>query len=181
MKKFFMLVIAVPLSGIMIARANIAESMDRISNGFVFLFGDSPRVVPPSVVRSAFDSRFPNAQVKNWTERKEAQKDSYIAYFRFNGKKLYAYYSPDGSWEGTGTPLKWSKELPAAVRQAWRHSDYAAWKIMDLKKIRTPDQTLYQLHLSNSPLLDADHDYAFQDECKLIYNARGELVRKETR
>lgn len=52
---------------------------------------------------------------------------------------------------------------------------------MDLRKIKTPNGTLYQLHLNDSPLLDADHDYAFQDECKLIYNDRGELVTKETR
>ena len=147
-------------SGIMIARA------------------DKPRVTPPSAVRSAFDSRFPHAKVKEWSERKNGPKDTYTASFRLNGKKLFAYYDPDGTWEGTGTPVKWSKDLPARVRTAWRKSNYASWKIIDLKKIKTPGQTLYQLHLNNS-LEDDAHDFAIQDECKLIYNDRGELVSKE--
>lgn len=140
----------------------------------------APRVMPPSAVRSAFETRFPNAKVKEWSERKEGQKDTYTATFKENGKKLFAYYDPDGTWEGTGTPLKWSKDLPMAVRQAWRNGDYAAWKIMDIREIKTPGGMLYQLHLNNS-LEDHTHDFAIDDECKLIYNSQGQLVTKEMR
>lgn len=160
MNKVLLFMVAGFFSGIMITRA------------------EKPRVTPPLAVRSAFDSRFPDAKVKQWSERRQGQKDTYTASFRMNGKTLFAYYDADGTWEGTGMPLKWSKDLPANVRTAWRKSDYASWKIMDLKKIRTADRTLYQLHLNNS-LEDHSHDFAMDDECKLIYDDSGKLVSRE--
>jgi hypothetical protein len=170
MKKLIMIVVVGFISGITVARA------------------DDPHVTPPSAVQSAFESRFPNARVMEWRElkvnfwqdQKEEQKYSYVADFRLNGKKLYAYYSPDGVWKGTGTLVKWSKDLPAKVRYAWKHSPYAAWYILDLKKITTPTQTLYQMHLNNSSVLDAEH-YYLQDECKLTYNENGDLIKKQMR
>lgn len=72
----------------------------------------NPRVAPPVVVRSAFDTRFPNAAVKEWTERKEGQKDDYTVYFKFNGKKLYAYYKTDGTWEGKRNEIEYGPSLP---------------------------------------------------------------------
>lgn len=63
---------------------------------------DKPRVIPPSAVRSAFGSRIPNAKVKLWSEQRDGQKDTYTAFFRMNGKKIFAYYDPDGAWELPG-------------------------------------------------------------------------------
>src|ERR1700744_5219418 len=90
-----------------------------------------PAVVPPQAVVTAFSARFPNAQLKKWEERQEG----YIADFKFNGQKVFAYYAADGSWKGPETPIKWSRNLPPAVRQAWKNSDYAAWYILKIKKI----------------------------------------------
>jgi hypothetical protein len=135
-----------------------------------------PAVVPPQAVVTAFAGRFPNAKVKNWEEKPEG----FIADFKLNGQKVFAYYAADGSWKGTETPIKWSWKLPAVVREAWKNSDYAAWYILKIKKIEMADGPLYVLDLNNSPFLDSDHSNpVFQEEYVIFFNEKGELVRKD--
>jgi hypothetical protein len=131
-------------------------------------------VVPQPVV-TAFTNRFPNAQLKKWEQRKEG----YIADFRLSGKKIFAYYASDGTWKGTETPIKWTKNLPAAVKEGWKNSGYYAWYVLDIKKIETPEQPLYTLHVNNGSLLDSDHHDAFLEEYVLFFSEKGELVRKD--
>jgi hypothetical protein len=139
--------------------------------------GPSSPTVPPQAVLTAFTSRFPNVQVKKWAE----QQDTYYALFRLKGKKTFAYYNADGSWKATEIPMKWSWNLPEKVKQAWRHSDFAAWYLMDIKRIETPDQILYALHVNSSPLLDADHNQIDREEVEIFFNEKGELVRKDNK
>lgn len=136
--------------------------------------GPHATTVPPQAVTSAFASRFPHVQVKKWSE----QQQTYYATFRLKGKKTFAYYSPDGTWKATEFKIKWSWNLPKKVKQAWKNGDFAAWYIMDIKRIETPDQTLYALHVNSSPLLDADHNQIDREEYELFYNENGDLVRK---
>ncbi|HVU93657.1 MAG TPA: PepSY-like domain-containing protein [Puia sp.] len=129
----------------------------------------------PQAVIAAFNTRFPHATVRKWEERKEG----FIADFRLGRKKLFAYFASDGTWKGTETPIRWTKDLPAAVRDGWRNSDYSAWRVLDLKKIETPEQPLYTLHVNNGDLLDADRHDAFLEEYMLFFSEKGELVRKD--
>jgi hypothetical protein len=133
-------------------------------------------VVPPAVL-TAFANRFPNAQIRDWRQRPEG----YIADFRQNGKKLFAYYSADGSWKGTESPIKWTKLLPAEVKEGWKNSDYAAWYVEDIKKIDQPDGPLYALRVNNGATLDSDHHDAFLEEYVIFFNEAGQLVRKDKR
>ena|ERR1700743_16190 len=156
MKKLIALIAIAMLSETMIAQAHSA-------------------VTPPQAVSSAFSTRFPGAKLKKWEQRKEG----YIADFRLNGKKLFAYYASDGKWEGTELPIKWTKNLPSAVREGWNKSDYAAWYVLDIKRIDRPEGPLYTLHVNNGSLLDSDHHDAFLEEYVLFFSEKGELVRKD--
>lgn len=160
MKKFIVIIAIALFSETMIAQA-----------------GPGAATVPPQAVATAFASRFPNVQVKKWSE----QQQTYYATFRYKGKKTFAYYNADGSWKATEFPMKWSWHLPAKVRQAWRNSDFAAWYLMDIKRIETPDSTLYALHVNSSPLLDADHNQIDREEYEIFFNENGELVRKDAK
>jgi hypothetical protein len=161
MKKFIIFIAIAFFSETMIAQAHPAAA--------------HAAVEPPQAVTTAFAARFPNVQVRKWAEKQQ----TYFATFRWKGKKTSAYYAPDGSWKATEVLMHWSWNLPETVRQAWRHSDFSAWYLMDISKIETPDGMLYALHVNNSPLLDSDHAQIDHDEYEIFFNEKGELVRKD--
>ncbi len=156
MKKAIVIIMIALLSQSMIAQADTAG-------------------VVPTQVATAFTTQFPGARLKKWQQRAEG----YIADFRLNGKKLFAYYSADGAWKGTETPVKWTKDLPAAVKEGWRTSGYYNWYVMDIKKIETPGEPMYTLHVNNGPTLDSDHYNNFLEEYVLFFSPSGQLVRKD--
>lgn len=135
---------------------------------------DSAFAVPRQVT-TAFTAQFPAGRLKKWEQRKEG----YVAVFRQDRKRYFAYYAADGNWKGTETPIKWTKNLPDSVKAGWKISGYYDWYVEDIKKIETPEQPLYVLHVDNGSLLDADHHDAFREEYLLFFSAKGELVRKE--
>ncbi len=135
---------------------------------------DTAVTVPPAVV-SAFNSRFPSAQLNKWQQRPQG----YIAVFRQNGQKLFAYYSADGSWIGTEFPIHWSNDVPQAVKQGWKNSNYAGWKRNEVKRIDYPDSLVYVLYVDNSPTLNAEHMAIDAEKWALFFDQKGNLVRKE--
>lgn len=156
MKKLIILFSIALLSETMIAQANNS-------------------VVVPQVVLTAFTNRFPSAQIRDWQQRPEG----YIADFKLSGQKLFAYYAADGTWKGTESPIKWTKNLPLAVREGWKNSGYGAWYVEDIKKIDQPEGPLYVLHVDNGVTLDSDHHDAFFEEYVIFFNETGQLVRKD--
>jgi Putative beta-lactamase-inhibitor-like, PepSY-like len=156
MKKFLVIVLIVALSENMFAQNDTA-------------------VIVPSLVATAFTTRFPDAKLKKWEQRKEG----YIAKFTRSGKGYFAYYAADGSWKGTEMPIKWTKNLPDSVKSGWKNSGYYNWYVEDIKKIETPEQPLYVLHVDNGSLLDSDHHDAYREEYLLYFSGHGDLVRKE--
>jgi hypothetical protein len=130
--------------------------------------------VPPSVL-TAFTNRFPNARVRDWQQRPEG----YIADFKLDGKKLFAYYTADGTWKATETPIKWTRLLPSAVKEGWKNSNYAAWYVEDIKKIDQPNGPLYALHINNGTTLDSDHAQVYHEEYVIFFNESGQLIRKD--
>jgi hypothetical protein len=155
MKKFFAIVLMAALSENMFAQQDTA-------------------VIVPAQVKSAFTAQFPDGQLKKWEQRKEG----YIAKFTRSGKSYFAYYAADGSWKGTEMPIKWTKNLPDSVKSGWKNSGYYSWYVEDIKKIETPEQPLYVLHVDNTSLLDSDHKDAFREEWLLYFSGSGELVKK---
>ncbi len=129
----------------------------------------------PAVVVKAFSTQFPDGKLKKWEQREQG----YIAAFSRGGKKCFAYYSPDGTWQGTEAPIKWTKNLPDPVKLGWKNSGYYSWYVADMKKIDTPEQPLYVLHVNNGTLLDSEHHDAFLEDWLLFFNGKGDLVRKE--
>src|ERR1700743_730726 len=74
----------------------------------------------PQKVYTAFSGKFPEGDLKKW----ETRKEGYVAHFKKDGKKHYAYYSHEGHWKGTESPVRRTKHLPVAARTAWGKSDY---------------------------------------------------------
>lgn len=132
-------------------------------------------VTPPQAVIDSFNARFPNTPIKKWLARPKG----FIADFKLNGQQLFADYGPDGTWVGTETPIKFPFRFPHDVKQGWRHSDFSAWYLVKAYRVLTPGQTLYALDVNNSPLLDAEHMYNFNEEFFIYFSEDGKLVRKD--
>jgi hypothetical protein len=134
---------------------------------------ESP-TVPKEVVK-AFSAKFPGSELKKW----ETRKEGYIAKFTRDGKKYFAYYSPEGDWKGTESRVKWTRHLPENVRKGWSNSGYSNWYVHNIKKIETPERPLYVLHVNNGTLLSSDKQDAFKEDHVLTFTSEGELIRTD--
>lgn len=130
---------------------------------------------PPQAVATAFTTRFPNAREVKWKE----MNNDYMANFKVNHQKDVAYYTPEGKWKATETPVKWSWDLPPAVKNGWKKSNYAAWYILKIDKVVMPHNTEYCLDVNNTPLLDDNHVFNFETEYKIYFSPDGKLVRED--
>jgi len=127
----------------------------------------------PKPVQSAFYSQFPPSSLKKWEYRKEG----YIAVFKLEGRKQYAYYTADGKWVATETRVKRTRHLPAAVREAWLNSGYADWYVHNIRKLVTAEgEHSYVMHLNNASTLDANKVDAFNRDHTLVLAHKPELV-----
>jgi hypothetical protein len=129
----------------------------------------------PLHVTTAFSGKFPDGDLKKW----EVRKEGYIARFKKDGRKHYAYYSAEGHWKATESPVRWTRHLPHPVKTAWNNSGYAGWYVHNIKKIETPDQRLYVIHVNNSSLLDANKVDNFKEDHVLYFSPEGELIKKD--
>lgn len=106
----------------------------------------------PKAVQSAFHTQFPPATLKKW----EVRKEGYIAVFKVDGRKHYAYYTAGGKWVATETRVKRTRHLPESVRTAWLNSGYAHWYVHNIRKLETTDGHSYVMHLNSGSTLDAN-------------------------
>ena len=118
----------------------------------------------PKSVRSAFYTQFPPATLKKW----EIRKEGYIAVFKVDGRKHYAYYTADGKWVATETQVKRTRHLPDPVRTAWLNSGYAGWYVHNIRKLETDEGNSYVMHLNNGSTLDANHVDAYKTDHVLV-------------
>jgi hypothetical protein len=132
-----------------------------------------PIPVPPAVAQ-AFATQFPRAHLKKW----ETISTGYQAIFRLKDQKCLAIYTASAVWKETDYPVKWTRQLPTAVRTGWRNSGYVSWELMGIRKIVTPAQTWYTMHVGEVQSLGPD-DTDIGSEYILYFSPEGELVRKE--
>ena len=132
-----------------------------------------PIPVPPAVAQ-AFATQFPHTHHSKWS----ALPAGYQAIFRLDGQKCLAIYTSDAVWKETDYPVKWTRQLPPAVQKTWRNSGYNTWDLMGMKKIVTPAQTRYALHVGEVQSLGPD-DTDIGSEYILYFSPEGELMRKE--
>ena len=73
------------------------------------------------------------SNVTKWEIRKEGK----IAHYKKDGRKHYAYYTHDGQWKATESPVRRTRHLPPAVQTAWKNSGYTNWYVHNIRKIET--------------------------------------------
>lgn len=120
--------------------------------------------IPASVV-GAIRSQYPNVVVTDWDW--EDDLGMYEAEFKMNGREHEAYITPEGTWVRTKTKIK-RDQMPAAVMNAIRSSEYGSWRMDDFVEMDTPDKgKLYKVEVEKG-----------NQEFYLKYDANGNLVEK---
>lgn len=123
---------------------------------------DSSGYVPDATVTRAFDTKYPNAQAVKWETKASYQ----VADFRYGNKEAEAWFGPDGTWMMTETDLPSVNDLPAAVRNSFHASAYAAWRVDDIDQLeRAGMEVLYIIEVENG-----------NQEMDLRYAASGVLI-----
>lgn len=73
--------------------------------------------------------------------------------------------------------IKWTWQLPVAVKNSFYKSCYATWFIEKMGKYNSDGKTIYRFHVNNSNLLDGDHHDNFLKTDSLDINDNGAVVR----
>ncbi|HVU93668.1 MAG TPA: hypothetical protein VHE34_00520 [Puia sp.] len=129
--------------------------------------------VPQAVTRD-FASRYPAITPKKWKQDKEGQ---YIAQFHMRGNPSEAYYDRGGNWLKTQSHIKWTKNLPPAVRTALRNSTYASWYVEHMQETDSDDHKRFYIDVS---YVDNYMEGAgSKDIYRLTFTPEGQLLQSE--
>jgi hypothetical protein len=107
---------------------------------------DEPPVNVPDTVIANFWSKYPQAKLKKW----RCEHDTYIAAFVSRNHRYEACYNAAGDWVKSEMRIPVTRELPPAISRSLKASEFAAWKITEVKKIELHDQSLYVIRVENS-------------------------------
>jgi hypothetical protein len=130
--------------------------------------------IPKDIVQ-AFSKTYPAAHVKHW----KMDSGNYAAEFLTDKKKAFAVYSPGGQWLNTTIKIRFTKNLPDAVKTALSNSKYNNWYVDEIKELQSPNNHLFLVYVNNGSLLDSDHYDAFKEDYLLYFDADGKLMRSE--
>jgi len=75
-----------------------------------------------------------------------------------------------------GAKVKWSWQLPPAVRNAFNKSDYANCFIEKMIRYDADGETVYRFHVNNGNLLDGDHHDSFFKADSLDITGNGTIL-----
>jgi hypothetical protein len=144
-------------------------------SGSVFAKKDNVEINVPNPVSQAFYQKYQDVIVRKW----EGANDTSIAEFSQGRRKHFAYFLNDGEWIKTETKIPMTKDLPVAVKDAWKNSNYASWNIAEVKKVECPDKKSFSLVVYQ----DCGPDGSVPGDCeniyKLSYNPDGTMINKE--
>lgn len=126
----------------------------------------------PQAVTTAFQKRYPDASVHKWY----AEKDAFEVAFRLNHAHYEATFRQDGSWEKTERKYALTSELPAPVKEGFRHSEYAGCNIDGIKEVTSPTLHEFIIMVDDGDYYDSDHHDNFTEDYMLRFSPAGSLV-----
>lgn len=129
----------------------------------LFACSDDDDYTPDQTVKEAFDTKFPTATRVSW-EKKGIYR---VAEFWLDNQENHAWFDASGDWYMTKTELKTINALPAKVQEAFKGSEYAAWKIDDVDRVERPgNETVYIIEVEQG-----------KQEIDLYYSEEGILIK----
>jgi hypothetical protein len=128
----------------------------------------------PQAVQSAFSTKYPQANLKNW----KIKKDSCIASFIMDKRRYEASYSKNGNWLRVERNMRRTSSLPAEALLYLKKAIYASWHVDELEKVQTPSESLYLVQVDNNSGNQTAYENAGSVENKMLYfDESGKLIR----
>ncbi len=130
----------------------------------------------PTKVQTEFASRFPNANILDYTKYVEPRSSDKIWEIEFtneSGAKTKAWYLEDGTWKMTQTELKTIDDLTAEAKDAFTSSIHGSTKTENIYKTERDkiQGSLYTLELeSTSKASDKKTSFVFINDDGLFIN-----------
>lgn len=144
--------------------------------GIVLAFSFTGKKDLPSNIAAGITAKYPDARIKGW----EMVNHRYKVKINANGNKEITYFSTNGNWLRTEKHLALTKDLPAEVRDGFKKSGYADWRVIKINEVTSPDQPKrYVLHVDDSNQLDSWHNDAFKKEFLLYFDREGKLLERK--
>lgn len=124
---------------------------------------DDNNPAPNGAVTKAFSAKYPSASRVEWE-----YKGSYITAEFLDGQfETTAWFDNAGQWYMTETELRNINQLPQAVLDAFKASEYATWTTDDVDRLERLDaETIYIIEVKNG-----------RQEFDLIYSEDGILIK----
>jgi hypothetical protein len=88
----------------------------------------------PAVVLQALLKKYPEAKTRTW----KTKNGEYEVDFYKGSKKFEAKFEGDGAWKKTSFKVS-EKDVPDAVRAAFRRSEQASWQVDDYYNVEDAD------------------------------------------
>ena len=74
------------------------------------------------------------------------------------------------------TRIRWTRKLPVPVQSAWGKCAYVSWHIFGIKRLVTPVDTIYTIHVARYQALGPD-DADIAEEDILYFSPAGKLLK----
>ena len=133
----------------------------------------SHKVNVPEKVTTAFNKKYPQAQLKDW----KVSTDGFRAEFKINHKKYTAVYAADGTWLKSATKLSWTWDMPLAVKTALRKGKYASFYEDEIKEVTDKNGITYVLTIDNhNGTTIATEGYGAWEDYRIVYDNKGVLT-----
>lgn len=134
----------------------------------IFAIQGLAQISVPDAVASAFQQKFPSAQIIAWEEE---EKGIYEVDFKQNKQKHSASFDASGKWLSTETGIKKSA-LPDVVRQSINKT-FSGYELDEAEKVETPDGLAFEVELEKE-------EGNKEIELEALFSADGKLLKQST-
>src|SRR5574339_649963 len=140
-----------------------------------------PAFNPPDNVRTAFQTKYPNATDVSWSAYKPYDRinwewtgwpsmDSsyYAVNYKMDNRNFWSWWDRNNNWIGSSSVIEDSTMLPDPVKKTIKNS-YAGYRITSIDEENDKDRTAYEIKLEKG---DA--------RARILVDKNGKILKKDT-
>ena len=132
----------------------------------------SPTNVPEVIVAS-FNKKYPGSKIRKW----KSKENKFIAKAEINDHVCSVVFDRNGDWVSTISRIRWTRQLPQVVYNAYKKSRYNSLNVYYIARIEKPSGETYRIIADdrNAPV-DPNNQPLFITNKLLEYKSDGTLV-----